>query len=138
MYIHHFGIVVPCLQSYLDETGFWTLQSSIIDDPLQDCRLCLVNVPTANSTPYIEIIEPLSKNSPVKSFCDNGGGLHHMCFSFSSFSDADIFWQDLRLLPVTEWVPAALFNDQPVRFGYCKSMGLVELLCEKAIDCWDK
>ena len=34
-----------------------------------------------NETNTIELIEPISRNSPVFDFLSKGGGLHHLCFA---------------------------------------------------------
>ena len=32
------------------------------------------------SNVYLELIEPIDQDSPVKKFSESGGGFHHLCF----------------------------------------------------------
>lgn len=51
----------------------------------QKVNICLVE---ARSNVFIEFIEPSCKGSPVFSFSENGGGLHHLCFEVDDIQKA--------------------------------------------------
>ena len=39
---------------------------------------------------YIELIEPIENDSPVKKFSESGGGFHHLCFEVENiFEDIE-------------------------------------------------
>jgi methylmalonyl-CoA epimerase len=77
--LHHIGIVVKDIQKSLgdlsryiefEETAIPTLINS------QKVKVCFLKT----SEVYIELIEPIGENSPVKKISELGGGFHHFCF----------------------------------------------------------
>ena len=79
MKLHHIGIVVKNIQESLgeisryikfEETTIPTLVKS------QKVNVCFLR----SSDVYIELIEPIEDDSPVKSIAEAGGGFHHLCF----------------------------------------------------------
>ena len=79
MKLHHIGIVVENIDNSLGEiTKFLDFEEihlpTLIDS--QKVNVCFLKT----SDVYIELIEPIGKDSPVKKFSDNGGGFHHLCF----------------------------------------------------------
>lgn len=79
MKLHHIGIVVNNISKY-QHSMINLLKSNYTDIPkenkLQKIKYMFINVGDSN----IELIEPLGKDSPVTSFLEKGGGLHHLAF----------------------------------------------------------
>ena len=79
MKLHHVGIVVPQIKNSLGEiTKYINFQQ--VDVPThigsQKVNVCFLKV--GNS--FLELIEPISEDSPVSNFANQGGGIHHLCF----------------------------------------------------------
>ncbi len=87
MKLHHIGIVVKNIQESLGElTEF--LDFKEISVPIkvksQKVNVCFLKT----SGVYIEFIEPIENNSPVKTFSESGGGYHHLCFEVDNIFKA--------------------------------------------------
>ena len=79
MKLHHIGIVVKNIQESLGELGKFLdfKETSIpIEVKSQKVNVCFLKT----SDVYIELIEPIENDSPVKTFSESGGGFHHLCF----------------------------------------------------------
>ena len=62
---------------------------------------------------------------------ERGGGWHHVCYEVPTRADADERIASLRLLPVTDWAPAVLFEGRSVRFVYTRNRELLEFVTEE-------
>jgi len=127
--VHHFGIVVKGIESYLGQS-LWTIRGQVVTDPIQRCRLCMAALPT-DTTALIEIVEPLDEASPVWRALQRTPTWHHVCLRASTMQAADALIREKRLLPVTPWQPAVLFNGRAIRFVYTRSRELVEFLSDE-------
>jgi len=127
--IHHFGRIVISIESYLDSSP-WKQHGSVVVDPLQNARLCMVKLEGSAGQPIVELIEPMGEKSRIYRAQQSGVGWHHICFSFCNNATADKFLKNYRMLPVTDWEPALLFGNQTVRFAYTRSRELIELVVD--------
>ncbi len=79
MKLHHVGIVVPKIKESIGEIShfikFETI-GAIMPVGSQKVNVCLLKA----GEPFIELIEPVEKDSPVYDFANKGGGIHHICF----------------------------------------------------------
>jgi len=124
--IHHVSILVENIESYL-ASSFWMLESPIVYDPIQKCRLCLVRIGSDDGN-LVELIEPVGEDSPVYQALMKGQKLHHLCLEMPTKQDVDAFILKHRLLPVTKWQPAELFQGRLVRFAYTQNRELMEFV----------
>ena len=79
MKLHHIGIIVKDIQKSLGELGkYFEFEETIIPTLVksQKVNVCFLK----SSDVYIELIEPIEDDSPVKSMAESGGGFHHLCF----------------------------------------------------------
>ena len=79
MKLHHVGIVVPKIQDSLGElTKFLNFETIGIPTLIgsQKVNVCFLKIGQS----YLELIEPISSDSPISNFLSNGGGFHHLCF----------------------------------------------------------
>jgi len=79
MKLHHIGIVVKNIQESLGElAGFLDFEETSIPMEVksQQVNVCFLKT----SDVYVELIEPIEDDSPVKKFSESGGGFHHLCF----------------------------------------------------------
>jgi len=79
MKLHHIGIVVKNIQESLGDLGKY-LEFEETTIPIlvesQKVNVCFLKT----SEVYIELIEPIENDSPVRRIADSGGGFHHLCF----------------------------------------------------------
>ncbi|HXX06185.1 MAG TPA: VOC family protein [Candidatus Bathyarchaeia archaeon] len=79
MKLHHIGIVVNKIQESLGEfEKYLNFQSISLPTPVgsQKVNVCFLKV----GEPFLELIEPVSPDSPIAEYAVNGGGIHHLCF----------------------------------------------------------
>ncbi len=50
--------------------------STTIPVQSQKVNICFLKI----GEPFLELIEPIEKNSSIYDFAKNGGGIHHLCF----------------------------------------------------------
>ena len=113
MKLHHIGIVVKNIQESLGELGKFLdfKETSIpISVKSQKVNVCFLKT----SDVYIELIEPVESDSPVKTFSESGGGFHHLCFEVE-----DIFKEIKRMVDDCARVivePTKGFEDRLIAF----------------------
>ena len=130
MKLHHIGIVVKNIQESLGELGKFLdfKETSIpIEVKSQKVNVCFLKT----SDVYIELIEPIENDSPVKTFSESGGGFHHLCFEVE-----DIFKEIKRMADDGARVivePTKGFEDRLIEFvllniknTYCNLIELAE------------
>ncbi|WP_018147168.1 methylmalonyl-CoA epimerase [Henriciella marina] len=87
--LNHVGVAVPSLPDAIDT--YRTLYGATditepFDMPAQGVKVCFVNLPNSQ----IELIEPLSEESPIWNFIQKNpkGGQHHVCFEVDDINEA--------------------------------------------------
>ena len=79
MKLHHIGIVVKNIQKSLGElTNFLQFKETTIPMLIESQKVNVCFLKTSDV--YLELIEPIEDDSPVKSIAEAGGGFHHLCF----------------------------------------------------------
>src|SRR5713226_5596280 len=79
MKLHHIGIVVPKIKGSIGEiTNYLKFETISTTIPIQSQKvnICFLKIGEF----FLELIEPIEKESPVYEFAKNGGGIHHLCF----------------------------------------------------------
>lgn len=80
--LHHIGLVAPRLSELAEAFRSLGLKQATQPepDPIQKVAASFI-APDKGEKIYIELLEPLSDDSPVTNFLERmGGGLHHLCF----------------------------------------------------------
>jgi methylmalonyl-CoA/ethylmalonyl-CoA epimerase len=80
--LDHIGFVVENINKLKELFGTIGLDTGTeaVVNPLQKVSASFVNVGERDDI-YIELLEPVSDNSPISNFLQKrGGGLHHLCF----------------------------------------------------------
>ena len=86
MELHHVGIVVKNIQKSLgDLSEFFDFKETTIPTEVESQKVNVCFLKTSNV--YIELIEPIGDNSPVKKFSELGVGFHHLCFEVENIFD---------------------------------------------------
>ena len=113
MKLHHVGIVVKNIQESLGElTKFLDFQETSVPIEVKSQRVNVCFLKTSDV--YIELIEPIENDSPVKTFSESGGGFHHLCFEVE-----DIFKEIKRMADDGARVivePTKGFEDRLIAF----------------------
>ncbi len=79
MKLHHIGIVVKDIRESLGElTEFFEFKETTVPMEVKSQKVNVCFLKTSDV--YIELIEPVEDDSPVKKFSESGGGFHHLCF----------------------------------------------------------
>ena len=113
MKLHHVGIVVENIQESLGElTKFLEFEETILPTLIdsQKVNVCFLK----SSNVYIESIEPVEQNSPIKKFSDNGGGFHHLCFEVDDITKELNNMKDKGARVIVE--PTKGFEDRLIAF----------------------
>lgn len=80
--LHHIGLVAPRLSELAEVFRSLGLKQVTLPepDPVQKVAASFI-APDKGEEIYIELLEPLSDDSPITRFLERtGGGLHHLCF----------------------------------------------------------
>ena len=86
MKLHHIGIVVKNIQDSLGElTNFLKFEETTMPVLVETQKVKVCFLKTADI--FIELIEPINNDSPVKKFSNLGGGFHHLCFEVDNVFD---------------------------------------------------
>ena len=86
MKLHHIGIVVKNIQESLGElTKFLDFKETTVPIGVKSQKVNVCFLKTSDV--FIELIEPITNDSPVKTFSESGGGFHHLCFEVDNVSE---------------------------------------------------
>lgn len=132
MKIHHIGIVVNNIKESMgDLTNYFTFDttSAIMPVASQKVNICLLKI----GEPFLELIEPVSEDSPISEFAKSGGGIHHLCFEVKNIqSELESFSKKGAIILVN---PVKGFDDRLIAFMDLNTKNtkcsLIELLEEK-------
>ena len=113
MKLHHVGIVVENIQESLGElTKFLEFEETILPTLIDSQKVNVCFLKSSNG--YIELIEPVEQNSPIKKFSDNGGGFHHLCFEVDDITKELNNMKDKGARVIVE--PTKGFEDRLIAF----------------------
>jgi methylmalonyl-CoA/ethylmalonyl-CoA epimerase len=128
--LDHVGYVVPDIRAYLDQFVLPVLRPAaigpIVEDPIQQVRIAFVTLADGNR---IELIEPASVSSPVRSLLNKGrGGLYHVCYGTARMQEVVDRFVAQGSIVVTGPVPAAAMGGRRIIFLFTPSDDLIELV----------
>ena len=130
MKLHHVGVVVNSIESgikrYKAMFGFEQV-SEVVDDPVQKVSVVLLSGPEADSVP-VELIAPLSEDSPVSKILKGNVRLYHLCFAVENIEEALKNLRNNGAIIISGPVPADLFEGKRIAFVYTPDNYVVELL----------
>lgn len=129
--LHHVGVAVPTLEPtmhMLSDLLGYQVQSGPFEDPIQKVRvifLCKTNSDVAE----IELIAPLSEDSPIQSILEkSGGGAYHMCFETHDLEAALDHARKNGCILVAAPAAAVAFQGRRIAWIYTVSRQLFELV----------
>jgi len=127
---HHLGVAVPAVEPAIpvyEKLFGRKLISGPFDDLIQKVRVCFLS----NGQPgdvVIELIAPLSDDSPVNQHLKKGLGAYHICYEVKGM---DAVITDLRskgCLLVSGPVPAVAFGGKRIAWLLMPTRQLIELV----------
>ena len=124
--LHHIGCAVTSIEQglaiYRDGMGFDRI-SPAVEITSQKVEVCFVE---ASPDVYLELVAPLSEDSPVGSFLKRRQHYYHICHETPSVPDtiAHLTKQGFRQLSLFD---SEAFNGQPCAFLLSPALALVEL-----------
>lgn len=126
--IDHFGIVVKNIKESADfyqKLFGLKRETEIIKDPIQKVY---VQFFTTEQGEKIELVEPISKESPSYNALIKGGGANHICFQVKNIQEELIKLKKMNCIIVCPPTKGAGFNNAEVAFVVHPLLGLIELV----------
>jgi methylmalonyl-CoA/ethylmalonyl-CoA epimerase len=129
--LRHVGVAVPALGPATDTLtalfGYRVI-SGPFDDPIQKVSVNFLTQ-SDNDIAEIELIAPLSEDSPITSMlAKGGGGAYHLCFETADIERALVHAKNNGCIIVSPAVPAVAFNGRKIAWIYTRSRQLFELV----------
>lgn len=127
----HVGVAVDSL----DETAVslsklfgYRAVSGPFDDPIQKVKVSFLTRSESDAV-EIELIEPLTDDSPVRSMLNKGsGGAYHFCFETADVDAALAHCKANGCVIVSQPVPAVAFGGRRIAWIYTPARQLVEFV----------
>lgn len=128
---HHVGFVVNNIEETIvgftrSVNGFWN--GEIFDDPIQKVKVTFLS--TAGSDVQIELVEPVGPQSPVRTFLEKGGGLHHLCYEVKDCETGLSVVRQNGGVIVRRPKPAVAFGGRKIAWALTAEKLLIEFLDE--------
>jgi hypothetical protein len=115
--LHHIGLAVH------DIAVVWPTARVVID-PNQNVKVAFVSLHGQN----IELIEPLSNDSPISQSLRKGGKLVHLCYSVDDIDSAIVHGTTRGYRCIGEPVQAVAFHQRRIAWLFHREFGLFELV----------
>ncbi len=130
MVLHHVGYVVASIEASAPEFARslaveW--DGRIIHDPLQIVKVSFLPS-LAAPLPLIELVEPAGPRSPVRTFAEQGGGLHHLCYEVENLQEALARSTSVADAVVRVPLPAKAFDGRRIAWVRTSQKLLIEYL----------
>lgn len=123
---HHTGYAVKNLQKAKDR--FEALGYSLSDDLIVDTQDARVAYARKDGSPLIELLEPMSPQSPVQKAIDTrGGGIYHICFAVNDIHEKIKELQKEKFILLADPVPGHGLDDALTSFLFHRDIGLIQL-----------
>jgi methylmalonyl-CoA/ethylmalonyl-CoA epimerase len=130
MKFHHVGIVTENIESAIrHHKDLFNLIpiTEIVDDPIQKVSVVMLTAPGSEKG-FIELISPLSDDSPVSRMLKGKTRLYHLCFLVENIEKALRDFRSHGAIIISGPVPAKLYDGRRIAFVYTPDKYVVELL----------
>jgi methylmalonyl-CoA/ethylmalonyl-CoA epimerase len=129
--LRHVGVAVPALDSateMLESLFGYRVVSGPFDDPIQKVTVNFL-AQGVEDVAEIELIAPLTKDSPIQSMlAKNRGGAYHLCFETSDMEGALAHAASVGCLIASRAEQAVAFGGRRIAWIYTKTGQLFELV----------
>jgi methylmalonyl-CoA/ethylmalonyl-CoA epimerase len=128
--LHHIGYVVKSISESIDR---WRLAlvaisaSEVFEDEIQRARVAFLCLPPEGSV-KLELVEPLTPDSPVARFVEKGGGLHHLCFEVDNIERQISLMKEQQAMLIRAAKPAVAFGGRRIAWMMTRDRLLTEYL----------
>ncbi len=128
--LHHTGCVVPSIAAGLER---WRAAlgaiyvSEVFEDETQRARVVFLDFAPGGGT-RLELVEPLTSDSPVARFLEKGGGLHHLCFEVDDIEGQIRDWKAQKAMLIRPPRPAVAFGGRRIAWVVTPDKLLLEYL----------
>lgn len=130
MKLHHIGIAVADLKSsILRHKATFNISpiTEIVTDAAQKVKVVLLSGDERRRAP-IELIAPLSKDSPISKILEKENSLYHICFEVESIDHALKVARRQGAIIVSEPTESKLHEGKRIAFIYTRDKYLVEFV----------
>jgi len=130
MKMHHIGILTKDIRSGIrHHEALFNIRptTEIVEDPIQKVSLVLLSGQSMAGT-YLELIQPLTDDSPVSNIVKRGMPLYHLCFEVEDIEEALEKTRISGSIIISGPTPAKLFNGRRIAFVYGPDHYVVEFL----------
>ena len=128
--LHHIGFVLASIEdsavSFARSLGA-TWDGNIVFDPMQKVRVTFLQGAHISDA-LIELVEPAGPDSPVSSFLEKRGGLHHLCYEVEDLESHLAFCKSIGTKIIRNPVPAVAFGGRRIAWALTQKRLLVEFL----------
>jgi methylmalonyl-CoA/ethylmalonyl-CoA epimerase len=128
--LHHIGFVVSSIQEsaegFIESLGA-SWDGKIIFDPVQKVHVSFFQGRNT-ADPLIELVEPGEPKSPISTFLERGGGLHHLCYEVEDLDAHLTFCKSVGTIIIRPPVQAVAFGGKRIAWGVSKKRLLMEFL----------
>jgi methylmalonyl-CoA/ethylmalonyl-CoA epimerase len=128
MILDHIGIAVRSIDRSIEHWHAvfgYEQMTEIVVNTRQKVRV--VFLARRGSWP-VKLIEPTDATSPIHSFAQRGGGLHHLCFRCESVDAEVARLEGLGLRVIAPPQPGEAFDDEKIAFVYAGDGLTIELI----------
>lgn len=130
MVIDHIGIVVKSLEEGILQWtkifGYKQMTGQVINS-LQQIKVVFMS---KENSLQVKLIEPLNEKSPIYSFANKGGGIHHLCFRTqnleSTMNQLNKKRNEIRIIVHPQ--PGEAFENESIAFALAKNNLNVEFI----------
>ena len=133
MKLHHIGIASNNIQEAIKrhKALFGLRQvTSVVEDPVHKVSAVLLSDPRGV---FIELIAPLTDDSPVSNILKKGISLYHVCYLVENL-DETLKKIRRKAVVISKPAPAKLYGGRRIAFVYTLDNYVVEFLEEKIRD----
>ena len=133
----HVGVAVPALDPAAESLASlfgYKVVSGPFDDPIQKVTVNFLAT-SGSGVAEIELIAPLTDDSPVKAMlAKNGGGAYHLCFETANIEAALAHAKQNGCVIVSGPVPAVAFEGRRIAWIFTRARQLFELVEARAAE----
>lgn len=129
---NHIGVAVPAIAQAVESYRAifnYSVLSGPFEDPIQKVSVCFMGSGGGDVT--IELVEPLSEDSPVSRALAKGIGAYHVCYEVRDLEQAMAHVRANGCLLLGKPVPAVAFGGRHIAWFYTPARQLVELVEEE-------
>lgn len=128
MIIDHIGIAVKSIEEgikHWEKVFGYQQMTEVVTNTRQKVKVVFMK---KQNSIQIKLIEPTDETSPIYSFAQKGGGLHHLCFKTEDMSQELKRLKDYGLRIITQPQPGEAFDNENIAFVFAKQGLNIEVI----------